>query len=76
MFGGAIEVSLPTGFLDVSDFRQVPDNQEVFTVDGATDVSLVFEIVELQTEVPNSEAGRYFWKDLVQSNEAGSEQIK
>ena len=76
LFGGAIEASLPTGFLDASDFRQIPDNQEVFTADGATDVSIVFEIVELQAEVPNSIAGRYFWRDFVQSNEAAGEQIK
>ena len=28
LFGGAITLSLPQRFLDVSDFRPVPDNQE------------------------------------------------
>lgn len=30
LFGGAIEVSLPERLVDVSDFRPVPDNQEVW----------------------------------------------
>ena len=31
LFGGAITVDLPTRLVDVSDFRPVPDNQEVWT---------------------------------------------
>jgi hypothetical protein len=31
LFGGAITAMCPTGFFsDISNFRQVPDNQEVF----------------------------------------------
>lgn len=29
LFGGAMDLSLPARFVDVSDFRPVPDNQEV-----------------------------------------------
>lgn len=29
LFGGAIEMSLPQRFVDVSDYRPVPDHQEV-----------------------------------------------
>lgn len=43
-FGGAIDLSLPSRFIDVSDFRPIPDNQEVFT-DADLDQSLIIEIV-------------------------------
>ena len=29
LFGGAVELSVPARMVDVSDFRTVPDNQEV-----------------------------------------------
>ncbi len=29
LFGGAIELSFPERFVDVSDFRPIPDHQEV-----------------------------------------------
>ncbi len=29
LFGGAIEMNLPQRFVDVSDYRPVPDHQEV-----------------------------------------------
>lgn len=46
LFGGAISIMLPTRLADVSDFRPVPDNQEVLA-DGATDQSIVVEIMVL-----------------------------
>lgn len=47
LFGGALEMSkLPLfDLLDVSDMRQVPDNQEVF-VDKHSDLSLIIELLE------------------------------
>jgi len=44
LFGGAITMACPTRLTDVSDFRPVPDSQEIFA-DGSSDQSLVFEIV-------------------------------
>lgn len=44
LFGGAIEVQLPERLVDVSNFRPVPDNQEVFA-DGNTDESVIVEVV-------------------------------
>jgi Ran-interacting Mog1 protein len=29
LFGGAFEVQLPARFVDIADFREVPDNQTV-----------------------------------------------
>lgn len=75
LFGGAIDVVLPKGFIDLSDFRQVPDHQEVFTAPGEHDVSIVFEIVELQSQISNDNTGSFFWADLVQSNEAQEHHI-
>uniref|UniRef100_A0A1D1ZV82 Ran guanine nucleotide release factor n=1 Tax=Auxenochlorella protothecoides TaxID=3075 RepID=A0A1D1ZV82_AUXPR len=44
IFGGAISVPLPSRLQDVSDFRPVPDHQEIFT-DAARDQSLIVEVV-------------------------------
>lgn len=39
-----------------SEMRQVPDNQEVF-VDGASDASLILELLELERGRPGPEVG-------------------
>ncbi|KAL0030275.1 hypothetical protein WJX77_007077 [Trebouxia sp. C0004] len=44
LFGGAIKMSLPQRFVDVSDYRPVPDHQEVWT-DATLDQSVILEIV-------------------------------
>ncbi|KAK9447825.1 uncharacterized protein V1518DRAFT_420529 [Limtongia smithiae] len=49
LFGGAITIDLPDGFLDASTFRQVPDNQEVFVSQDSSetnDTSIIIELVE------------------------------
>lgn len=49
IFGGAIEIDLPTGVIDVSQFRQVPDNQEVFLIEKSTakeDQNIIIELLE------------------------------
>lgn len=62
LYGGAIEVELPTDIVDTSDLRQVPDHQEVF-LRTTTLTSIIFEINEYQATatVPsatnNSESG-------------------
>ncbi|VVT53961.1 uncharacterized protein SAPINGB_P003837 [Magnusiomyces paraingens] len=45
LFGGAIKVNLPQGFIDASLFRQVPDTQEVF-VHQTVDDSMMFDLLE------------------------------
>ena len=32
LFGGAIDIAFPARLIDVSDYREVPDNQEVGSV--------------------------------------------
>ncbi|KAL1956180.1 hypothetical protein VTO42DRAFT_7527 [Malbranchea cinnamomea] len=45
LFGGAIRVDLPEGFMDMSRLRQVPDNQEVFA-SNTTRTNIIIEITE------------------------------
>lgn len=49
LFGGAITATLPPSVIDVSSFRQVPDNQEVFLLelnDPKHDKSIIIELLE------------------------------
>ncbi|ODQ66307.1 Mog1p/PsbP-like protein [Nadsonia fulvescens var. elongata DSM 6958] len=51
LYGGAIQTVIPEDFLDASEFRQVPDTQEVFVsaASGANGVddSLIFDLLEM-----------------------------
>jgi hypothetical protein len=67
LYGGALCISLPATYRDVSEVRQVPDHQEVWA-DLASSASLVLEIVEHQAAVADSGAARYFWEDLLETN--------
>jgi hypothetical protein len=44
LFGGMAIIELPDRFGDVSDFRPVPDHQEVLA-DASTDQSIIIEIL-------------------------------
>ncbi|KAK9466437.1 hypothetical protein V1512DRAFT_208276 [Lipomyces arxii] len=49
LFGGAIKLHIPEDFIDASQFRQVPDNQEVFVASDTSavnDNSIIIELVE------------------------------
>lgn len=50
LFGGAISTVIPTGFLDASTLRQIPDTQEVFVnlsnKEFSNDDSLIFDLME------------------------------
>ncbi|KAF6263329.1 hypothetical protein COO60DRAFT_455417 [Scenedesmus sp. NREL 46B-D3] len=73
LYGGAIAAQFPNRFVDVSDFRPVPDHQEVWA-DGASDQSIVVEIAE-HSDVPDSNVGRFMFDDLAVANEASSSSI-
>ncbi|WVQ94929.1 hypothetical protein IAU59_002015 [Kwoniella sp. CBS 9459] len=49
LFGGAISLDLPTDYLDASDLRQIPDNQEVF-LSSTSDTAVVLEILGMVEE--------------------------
>ncbi|CDW99765.1 hypothetical protein [Sporisorium scitamineum] len=78
LFGGAISVDLPTGFIDASDFRQVPDNQEVLVRDDS-DVSLIVEVLQLATDEGADEnldkAVRFHFSSLAHDNLASSSTV-
>ncbi|KAF1825134.1 Mog1p/PsbP-like protein [Dissoconium aciculare CBS 342.82] len=70
LFGGAISVDLPPNFIDVSEVRQVPDNQEAYLdPDGFT--SIVVEILErVESEGGDDEAAfREHFKELTDESE-------
>eukprot|EP00899_Mesostigma_viride_P022547 jgi/Mesvir1/3477/Mv11968-RA.1 len=62
---------IPARFLDVSDFRPVPDNQEVLA-DGDRDQSIIIELLERAQHVPDAECASWFFHDLAGEMSAGS----
>ncbi|XP_072349627.1 ran guanine nucleotide release factor isoform X3 [Scyliorhinus torazame] len=69
LFGGSFSAIIPPHSIDVSDIREIPDNQEVFVHSG-TDQSIVIELLEHQIQVPDQEAARYHFADITSSNDA------
>ncbi|CAF9923401.1 MAG: hypothetical protein ALECFALPRED_002374 [Alectoria fallacina] len=65
LFGGAITADIPSNFADVSNIRQVPNNQEVYLdINGFT--SLTFDITERVSHVStNKDALEYHFADIV-----------
>ena len=57
-----------------SNFRPVPDHQEVF-VEQETDRSVIFEILEMVNAENNEKAALFHWNELVQCNEAVNARI-
>ena len=69
LFGGAIASKLPEGFVDISEFREVPDNQEVF-VENDTDASIIIELFDYETDIPDDKAVRHYFNELAAFNES------
>ncbi|XP_069799468.1 ran guanine nucleotide release factor [Dendropsophus ebraccatus] len=69
LFGGAFSAVLPPGVHDVSDLREIPDNQEVF-VHTNTDQSIIVELLEYQEGVSDPNAARCHFEDVAASNDA------
>ncbi|KAJ2076466.1 hypothetical protein H4R24_005681 [Coemansia sp. RSA 988] len=72
LYGGAMIMDVPKGMVDVSNFREVPDNQEVFA-DGTTDASVIIEILERVNEQQHK-ALRYHFQQVAELNEAATHQ--
>ena len=68
LFGGAVDLALPTRMVDVSEHRTVPDHQEVFT-DANLDQSIIVEFVE-HLGVADDECGEAFFCDLADGMDA------
>lgn len=69
LFGGAMFMAIPARFTDISQVRQVPDNQEVFA-DPSTDQSFIIEILEIPPAAGDADAARFHF-DVIAS-EGGS----
>ncbi|KAM4748101.1 ran guanine nucleotide release factor isoform 1-T2 [Rhinophrynus dorsalis] len=69
LFGGAFSVILPPSFQDVSELREIPDNQEVFA-HSVTDQSIIVELLEYQEGMTDPDAARYHFDDVASSNDA------
>lgn len=71
LFGGAISAAVPQGFDDISVIREIPDTQEVFS-HGATDRSLIFELVEQTDTTSATELPAAFHLDALAADSSAS----
>ncbi|KAF5891141.1 ran guanine nucleotide release factor [Clarias magur] len=69
LFGGAMSAVFPLNTKDISELREIPDNQEVFA-HTHTDQSIIIELLEYQSHVEDSQAARYHFEDVAGSNKA------
>mmetsp|Transcript_70512 Transcript_70512/g.146828 ORF Transcript_70512/g.146828 Transcript_70512/m.146828 type:complete len:236 (+) Transcript_70512:164-871(+) len=69
LFGGALTISLPPLFVDMSNFRQLSDTQECWA-DASTDQSIVVEILAHDDEVADTECAAFYWEDIAECNDA------
>ncbi|CAG8467273.1 7722_t:CDS:2 [Acaulospora colombiana] len=69
LFGGAIATFIPENFVDISDVRDVPDNQEVF-VNVETDQSIIVEILQHVNTDSDEAAIRHHFMALAADNDA------
>lgn len=74
LFGGAMSCLLPGSFEDISQYRPVPDHQEVF-VDKDSNSSIMVEILAREDEVPSATAATYFFDDLAEFNKAEGKSV-
>lgn len=70
LFGGAISVCLPESFIDMSTMREIDDTEECWADAGSSDRSFVVEILGLEDNVADQDSPKFYWDDLVQSNDA------
>ena len=71
LYGGAMSIVVPKRFRDVSDFRPVPDSQEVFTCLDTSE-TLIVEILQYQNDVSDEKAAKFFFEELAEQNDASS----
>ncbi|KTF77533.1 hypothetical protein cypCar_00030006 [Cyprinus carpio] len=69
LFGGALSAVIPPSAQDISELREIPDNQEVFA-HSQTDQSIIVELLEYQSQVQDAVAARYHFEDVAASNKA------
>jgi hypothetical protein len=72
LFGGAFTMAIEPRFVDCSQFRPIPDTQEVFS-DAASDQSVIVEILEMPTSPEH--AAEFHFGALASDNSAASATI-
>lgn len=70
LYGGAVQLRLPSGMIDASDLREIPDHQEVFISPLGDDSCAIVEIVDYQEDIGDAEAAQFYFGDLASQNEA------
>ena len=75
LYGGAIVADVPARFLDISMFREVPDNQEVYA-DVNTDESVIVELLELDENLANDDAPVAFMSDVAKANDCAIDNLE
>ncbi|KAG8900322.1 hypothetical protein FRB99_006110 [Tulasnella sp. 403] len=71
LFGGAIRCTLPADLIDASDFRQVPDTQEVL-LSKDSNISFIIEILQRVDPGDAVEAAKFHFDALAHDNSATS----
>mmetsp|Transcript_14116 Transcript_14116/g.21966 ORF Transcript_14116/g.21966 Transcript_14116/m.21966 type:complete len:196 (-) Transcript_14116:551-1138(-) len=71
LFGGAICAAVPKQFIDVSDFRPIPDHQEMFS-EVETDRSVIIELMSTPENFSVDTMAASHWAELANVNEASS----
>ncbi|KAL2904520.1 putative ran guanine nucleotide release factor [Bienertia sinuspersici] len=72
LYGGAISMTLPVRFQDLSNVREVPDHQEAFA-DPSRDESLIIELLDLKQDVADGASALWFLQDLGREQDAEGE---
>src|SRR5579862_6346541 len=86
LFGGAIKTLLPQDFLDVrsspasskltaSNFRDVPDNQEIFVSNSEHEISMMIDILE-RADVPDPACAEYHFDAIATDNEVDFDNLE
>ena len=75
-FGGAIVTKFPTKFIDVSDFRLVPDHQEVWTENAeVSPLAFICEILEYKKDIKDVDSAKFFFDDLASLNNIDNKKV-
>lgn len=74
LFGGAIAITFPLRFQDISNVREVPDHQEAF-VDPDRDESLIIELLDLKHDVADEASAVWFLQDLAREQDAEGSRV-
>eukprot|EP01061_Rhynchopus_euleeides_P026097 TRINITY_DN42756_c0_g1_i1.p2 TRINITY_DN42756_c0_g1~~TRINITY_DN42756_c0_g1_i1.p2 ORF type:complete len:200 (+),score=84.99 TRINITY_DN42756_c0_g1_i1:77-601(+) len=70
-----MEMQVPGAFIDVSDLRQVPDNQEVWA-DMTTSQTAVLEILELVPGQEGQAAADFHFRELGVANGCAPDEVR